>query len=50
MNTKTFDSKCLELAEHFLSGSPNVTDDEKRRLAIAIQTAVEDWIEEENLK
>lgn len=40
--TKTFDSKCYELAEHFLSDDPDLnTDAAKKTLAAEIQWTVE---------
>lgn len=39
----TYDEKCFELAEHFI---PNGSDDEKEKLAQAIQDAIEDWVSE----
>lgn len=42
----TFDSKCFELAEHFLSDEPALnTPAAQTTLAQAIQQAVEDEIE-----
>jgi hypothetical protein len=38
---ESYDTKCLDLAEHFLSD--DAKNDDKHRLAIVIQTAVEDW-------
>ena len=53
MTVKTFDSKCYELAEHFLSDldhpptATNLADEKKQAeaLAICIQQAVEDWFD-----
>jgi|KBSMisStandDraft_5_1062788.scaffolds.fasta_scaffold1017405_2 hypothetical protein len=41
-----FDPICLDIAEHFLTDFPeeNVTDDLKNDLAQTIQSAIEDWI------
>ena len=45
MTAKTYDTKCYELAEHFLSDEPEINDESNRRdLAAFIQTAIEDWI------
>jgi hypothetical protein len=42
----SFDPKCWELAEHFLSDEPNFKAEiYKRSLAIAIQRAIEDEIQ-----
>lgn len=38
------DQLSLELADHFLRGTP-YTEDDRRNLAIAIQQAVEDWLD-----
>ena len=45
---KTYDTKCYELAEHFLQDEPHL-DTEKRRDALAslIQATIEPWIESE---
>ena len=44
----SFDSKCYDLAEHFLSDEPALQSERNRnRLAQAIQDAIEDWIEGE---
>lgn len=49
MSTRTYDRKCHELAEHFLSDNASTSmslADEARKaesLARAIQEAVEDW-------
>lgn len=49
--SRTFDPKCFELAEHFLSDrdvsglSPQEIEALKKSLAWAIQEAVEDWME-----
>lgn len=42
MNTKTYDSKCHDLAEHFAQDE-HLTTDELHELACTIQEAVEDW-------
>ncbi len=40
----TFDSECLDLADHFLQDEePRPTDDVRYNLARSIQAAVEDW-------
>jgi hypothetical protein len=43
--TKTYDPECLVLAKHFLpDGCPEVLNGANpEELALAIQTAVEDW-------
>lgn len=41
--TSTYDTKCYELAEHFLEGS-NETEYERQALAFHIQNAIEDWL------
>lgn len=47
MTVKTYDEKSLDLAEHFLQDEPNLyTNDACHHLACAIQTAVENWIED----
>jgi hypothetical protein len=46
MGRKSYDSKCYDLAEHFLpNDAPKST---LNRLAIAIQDAVEDWFAAED--
>jgi hypothetical protein len=43
---KTFDEKCLELAEHFLQDEPSLnTEAARTTLATAIQDCIEDEIE-----
>jgi hypothetical protein len=43
--TATFDTKCFDLAEHFLADEPRkFTDAEHRDLAGTIQIAIEDWL------
>jgi hypothetical protein len=47
MAGKSFDPKCYELAEHFLSGEPDIdTEPAREDLANEIQRAIEAWIEE----
>lgn len=47
MTVKTYDEKSYDLAEHFLSDTPHLdTFDNIHHLALAIQQAVEDWIED----
>ena len=47
MTVRTYDAKCLELAEHFLADEPELEAQERGRaaveLALEIQTTVEDW-------
>ena len=57
MAVKTYDLKSYELAEHFLHDTAVARDPESaaykeacHQLAIAIQTAVEDWIFEEDVR
>lgn len=38
-----YDSKCLDLAQYFLGGEKDASDQMKADLAKAIQDAVEDW-------
>ncbi len=41
----SYDRKCLDLAEHFMSDEPEMNCEEAcDELAQVIQTAVEDWI------
>ena len=41
----SFDSKCYDLAEHFLEDEPTLkTEEMKNQLAQEIQDAVESWI------
>ena len=53
MAVKTYDSESYKLAEHFLWEEDSRTLDPTRHerrchgLALAIQAAVEDWLEEE---
>lgn len=42
----TYDSKCFELAEHFLQDAPDLRD-RQDKLAGVIQRAIEDWIDSE---
>jgi hypothetical protein len=42
---QTFDSKCYDLAEHFLEDEPTLdNEDARNELAQEIQEAVESWI------
>jgi hypothetical protein len=43
---KTFDSKCFDLAEHFLSDYGNVRHMDKVNLACDIQQAIEQFFED----
>lgn len=48
VTTKTFDTKCLELSDHFLDETPEKWRGMHRvELARAIQEAVEDYIDRE---
>jgi hypothetical protein len=45
VKTKTYDSRCYELAEVFLQDEAELnTEEKKEQLAIAIQEAIEDEI------
>jgi hypothetical protein len=44
--TKTFDKKCYELAELFLSDTGKANSDNTTELAILIQETIEDFISE----
>ncbi len=46
--TKIFDPACLALAEYFCSDHPHTTPDQLNDLAYTIQTAIEDWMEEQD--
>jgi hypothetical protein len=47
MTAKTYDEKCLDLAEHFLQDEPDLdTIHNGHHLACAIQTAIEEWFED----
>lgn len=48
---RTYDRKSYKLAEHFLQDHPDLNNQAKTHyLAVAIQTAVEEWIDfEESL-
>lgn len=39
-----FDSKCYELAEHFLADHPAATEAQKNALAQEIQSCIETWL------
>lgn len=41
--SRTYDSRCYDLAEHFLSDEPNASEEEREKLAAHIQQAVEGW-------
>jgi hypothetical protein len=46
MTAKTYDPKCYDLAETFLSDSPEINNEQNRcDLAAHIQTEIESWIE-----
>lgn len=48
MAVKTYDPKCEDLADHFLHDVPHLWNDRRQQeLALAIQQAVEDYIEGE---
>jgi hypothetical protein len=52
MSEKTYDSRCADLAEHFLADISMTPEERTQRvasLARAIQEAVEDWISDEDL-
>jgi len=40
----SYDSKCYDLAEHFLADETNVTAEHKIKLAQYIQNAIEEWL------
>lgn len=44
---KLYDPKCYDLAASFLDDVPGSTDVHRRQLAAAIQTTIEDFIEDE---
>lgn len=45
---KTADVKCYDLARHFLQDEATLnTKEHEAALAMVIQTAIEDWIEDE---
>lgn len=49
MNDDSYDAKCADLAFHFLCDSgpvPPPTEDKVRELALIIQQAVEDYLDE----
>lgn len=44
----TYDEKSYDLAEYFLSGEPTLNSEATRhRLAYAIQSCIEDWLQSE---
>jgi hypothetical protein len=48
MNPKrldSIDSKCMELARHFLADEPNITEEDLIDLAGDIQMGVENWFD-----
>jgi len=48
MTTKTYDTKCADLADHFLQDTPHLwTDGRVAALAAEIQQTVEDFIADE---
>lgn len=42
----SFDTKCLDLAEYFLADQTEIGDITKHELANVIQTAIEDWLDD----
>lgn len=49
MTAKTYDSKCADIADHFLQDLPHLWNDRRvAELAALIQTTVEDFIRHEN--
>ena len=42
--TKTYDSRCLDLAEVFISDNPSIDNNRAHQLAICIQNTIELWI------
>ncbi len=49
MTTKTYDSKCYDLAAIFLGDEPRLhTENRINELAILIQNCIEDFINQEN--
>ncbi len=49
MTVKTYDSKCADLADHFLQDETHLwTDRRVEELALAIQQTIEDYITHEN--
>jgi hypothetical protein len=42
----TYDQKCYDLASHFLSDEKGATVIDIQNLAQAIQSAIEDWLED----
>lgn len=49
MTVKTYDTKSYDLAESFLSDTPHLwTKDRVHRLALEIQTTIEDFIADED--
>lgn len=45
---KTYDTKSFDLAEYFIRDDPNIDNIRAHFLAIEIQTAVEDWCEQQS--
>jgi hypothetical protein len=43
---KTFDSKCYDLAEHFLQDEPNIIEEDLTMLAWLIQQVIEDYLDD----
>ncbi len=46
--TKSFDPACWALAEYFCSDHSHTTPDQLNDLAYTIQTAIEDWMEDQD--
>jgi non-homologous end joining protein Ku len=44
MGAPGLDSRCLDLAKHFLAGEPGATEADAWNLATVIQDAVENWM------
>lgn len=48
MTVKSYDSKCADLADHFLQDMPHLWNDRRiHELALEIQQAIEDYIAQE---
>jgi hypothetical protein len=48
MTTRTYDTKCYDLAEAFLEDEPAMNTESRRKdLAGTIQQAIEDWLDHE---
>lgn len=49
MTTKTYDTKCADLADHFLQDVPHLWNDRRtEELALEIQNVIEMYIAHEN--